>query len=147
MICFQSPLYYVININRLPQGYVIIGGMNFNNPVQIQTNLTDVRRTLRGGSDPMAQLNQQYVAAQVSLAAVGSGILSGALNSPLVCYSINFDTATLNNGFVLSKVTMLRDLLAQARLAIIENRTDDMVKLAEVLHLLNGDSPSSHCQQ
>lgn len=146
VICFQSPLYYVININRLPQGYVIIGGTNYNNPVPIQTNLTDVRRALRGGVDPMAQLNQHYVAAQVSLAAVGSGILSGAMGSPLVCYGINFDTATLNNGFVLSKITLLRDLLAQARLAIIENRTDDMVKLAEVLHLLNGDSPSSKCQ-
>lgn len=147
VICFQSSLYYVININRLPQGYVIIGGTNYNNPVPIQTNLTDVRRALRGGVDPMAQLNQQYVAAQVSLAAVGSGILSGAMSSPLICYGINFDTATLGNGFVLSKITLLRDLLAQARLAIIENRTDDMGKLSDVLHLLNGDSPSSKCQQ
>jgi len=145
-VCFQSPLYYVININRLPSGYVIIGGVNFNNPVLIQSNLTDVRRALRGGASPMAQLNQQYVAAQVSLAAVGSGVLSGAMNSSLRCYNIAFDAVTLDNGFSLNRSTLLRDLLAQARLAIAENRSDDMVKLADILHLLNGDDPFNHCQ-
>ena len=84
----------------------------------------------------MAQLNQQYVAAQISLAAVGSGILSGAMNSSLRCYGISFDSMTLDNGFALNRSTLLKDLLAQARLAIIENRSDDMLKLAEVLHLL-----------
>ncbi|MEO6727080.1 MAG: hypothetical protein ABIP14_17465, partial [Blastocatellia bacterium] len=143
-VCLQSPLYYVNNINRLPSGYVIIGGVNFNNPVQIQSSLVDVRRALRGGTGPMQQLNQQYVALQLSLAANNS-VISGAINSPIRCYGINFDPVLLDNGFLLTRTTLLRDLLAQARLAIIENRTDDMTRLAEVLLLLNGNDPTNHC--
>ncbi len=143
-VCLQSAQYYVINISRLPSGYVIIGGTNFNNPVQIQSSLTDVRRALRGGTGPMQQLNQQYVALQLSLAANGS-VLSGAVNSPIRCYGINFDPVLLDNGFLLTRTTLIRDLLAQARLAIIENRSDDMARLATVMLLLNGTDPTNHC--
>lgn len=145
-ICMQSASYYAINFGRLPQGYVIIGGVNFNNPVSIQANLTDVRRVLRGGADPMQQINQQYVATQISLAALGTGVLSGAVNSSLRCYNINFDPVTLSNGAVISRMTIIRDLLAQSRLAIVENRTDDMVKIAGVLALLNGNDPTDRCR-
>jgi hypothetical protein len=143
-VCLQSPQYYVNNITRLPSGYVIIGGVNFNNPLQIQSSLTDVRRVLRGGSGPMQQLNQQYVALQISLVA-NSSVLSGAMNSPIRCYGINFDPALLDNGFLLTRTTLLRDLLAQARLAIIENRSDDMIKLAAVMALMNGTDPTNRC--
>nr|MDQ3014140.1 hypothetical protein [Acidobacteriota bacterium] len=135
-VCLQSPLYYVININRLPSGNVIIGGVNFNNPVQIQSSLVDVRRALRGGTGPMQQLNQQYVALQLSLAAI---------NSPIRCYGINFDPVLLDNGFLLTRTTLLSDLLAQARLAIIENRSDDMTRIAEVMLLMNGSDPTNRC--
>lgn len=144
--CFQSSTYYTININRLPDGYVIIGGVNFNNPVSIHTNLTDVRRALRGGSSPMAILNQQYVAAQISLAVVNSGSLSGILNSPIRCYNLMMDIVQLDNGFTITRTTMLRDLLAQARLSLVENRTEDMLRIANILVLLNGVEPTNRCQ-
>ena len=144
--CFQSATYYTININRLPSGYVIIGGVNFGNPIAIQTNLLDVRRALRGGVDPMAVLNQQYVAAQISLAAVNTSSLPGVLNSPIRCYSLMIDMVQLDNGATLTRATLLRDLLVQARLSIVENRTDDMLRIANVLAVLNGIEPSNRCQ-
>ncbi|MFN0108882.1 MAG: beta strand repeat-containing protein [Blastocatellia bacterium] len=143
--CMQSSSYYVININRLPVGDVIIGGVNFNNPVSIQNNLIDVRRSLRGGTGPMQLLNQQYVATQISLAAVNGGSVSGVLNSPLACYGLTFDPVQLSNGVVLTRTTMLRDILNQARLSIVDNRTDDMLKIAAVLALLNGNDPNNRC--
>jgi len=144
-VCLQSAQYYVGNINRLPSGYVIIGGVNFNNPVQIQSNLTDVRRALRGGTGPMQQLNQQYVAMQLSFASLGSNLFSGVVSSPIRCYGINFDPVQLDNGFLLTRTTLIRDLLAQARQAIIENRSDDMVRIAEIMLLMNGADPTNRC--
>lgn len=145
--CLQSANYYVININRLPQGYVIIPGVNFNNPVQIQSNLTDVRRVLRGGNDPMQLLGKEYLAIQISLAAVNSSFLSGVVNSSIRCYGVNFAPVQLDNGITLTRITVLRDLMAQARLAILENRTDDMVRIAGILALLNGNDPNNHCNK
>ncbi|MFN0109326.1 MAG: hypothetical protein ACKVZH_10780 [Blastocatellia bacterium] len=144
--CMQSSSYYVININRLPNGDVIIGGVNFNNSVSIQNNLIDVRRALRGGSSAMATLNQQYVATQISLAAVNASSNSGVMNSPLLCYGVTFDPVQLDNGMTLTRTTMLRDILNQARLSLIENRQNDMVTIAAVLALVNGNDPNNRCQ-
>ncbi|MGE0882993.1 MAG: pre-peptidase C-terminal domain-containing protein [Blastocatellales bacterium] len=145
--CLQSANYYVININRLPQGYVIIPGVNFNNPVQIQSNLTDVRRVLRGGNDPMQLLGKEYLAIQISLAAVNSSFLSGVVNSSIRCYGVSFAPVQLDNGITLTRITVLRDVMAQARLAILENRTDDMVRIAGILALLNGNDPNNRCNK
>lgn len=144
--CMQSATYYVININRLPNGSVIIGGVNFNNPVSIQSNLIDVRRALRGGSSPMAMLNQQYVATQISLAAVNGGSSPGVMNSPLLCYGITFDPVRLDNGVTLGRTTLLKDILNEARLSLIENRQNDMARIAAILVLMNGTDPNNHCQ-
>lgn len=145
--CMQSAAYYVININRLPNGSIIIGGVNFNNPVSIQSNLIDVRRALRGGTSPLTILNQQYVATQLSLAAVNAGSNPGVMNSPVACYGITFEPVQLDNGVVLTRTTLLKDLLNQARLAIVDNRQDDMSRIAAILLLINGTDPNYHCQQ
>jgi hypothetical protein len=142
-VCLQSAQYYVNNINRLPQGSIIIGGVNFNNPINIQSNLTDVRRALRGGSAPSQMLNQQYVALQLSI--INGNGSPGVLNSPIRCYGLNFDPIQLSNGFVLTKNTLLSDLLNQARLAFVENRTDDMIPIAQVMLMMNGTDPTNHC--
>lgn len=144
--CMQSAAFYVININRLPAGDVIIGGVNFNNPVSIQNNLIDVRRALRGGTSPLAMLNQQYVATQISLAAVNAGSNPGVMNSPLACYGVTLDPVRLDNGVVLTRTSSLKDLLNQARLSIVDNRTDDMARISAVLLLINGNDPNNHCQ-
>jgi len=145
--CMQSAAYYVININRLPSGDIIIGGVNFNNPVSIQNNLIDVRRALRGGTSPTAILNQQYVATQISLAAVNAGSNPGVMNSPIACYGVIFEPVQLGNGAVLTRTTSLKDILNQARLSLIDNRPDDMNKVAAILLLINGNDPNYHCQQ
>jgi hypothetical protein len=148
VICLQSAQYYqLVADSRLPRGYLYIGGVNFNNQVSIQTKNSHVRRALPGGSSALQQLNRQYVALQLSLLAM-SGPFPPAtvLQSSLRCYGVNFDAVTLGNGVKLSRNTTLAELLAETRSAIIGNRSDDMEKLAAVLALLNGDSPSSRCQ-
>jgi hypothetical protein len=146
-ICLRSAAYYSLNINGLPRGSVIIGGVNFNRPVLVQDNTFAVQIALAGGSSPLEQLNRQYVATQLSVLA--SGVLptsQGLLNSRLRCYGVNFPPVLLSNGITLSRNTLFGDLLEQARLAIVENRVDDMVKVSTVLGLLNGDDPSGICR-
>jgi hypothetical protein len=146
-ICLRSAAYYSLNTDRLPRGSVLIGGVNFNRPVLVQNNTFAVQAALAGGQSPLEQLNQQYVATQLSVLA--SGVLptsQGLLNSRLRCYGVNFTPVPLGNGVTLSRNTFFGDILEQARLAIVENRADDMVKLAIIIRLLNGDDPSGICR-
>jgi hypothetical protein len=150
IICLQSPQFFLLNNTKLPRGYIHIGGVNFNNPVLVQSYVLEIRRALQGGASPLQTLNQQYVAAQLSLLVSGgpfgaSG--SGAVqNTSLRCYGLNFAPMQLSNGFTVSRNTTFGELLSQSRSAITTNRTDDMTKLAMVLALLNGDDPSNRCQ-
>ncbi len=150
VICLQSPQFFLINSSKLPRGYIHIGGVNFNNPVLVQSYVLDVRRALQGGTSALQMLNQQYVTAQLSLlvsagpfGASGSGAVQ---NSSLRCYGLNFTPVQLSNGFTISRSTTFGELLSQSRSAITTNRTDDMTKLAMILALLNGDDPSNRCQ-
>lgn len=146
VICFQSPQYYLGNMSRLPSGSIIIGGVNFNQPVSIQANLADVKRALQGGRAALAQLNAEFVAAQLSLIAA-----SGPFGSPTVmagvlrCYGLSFGQITLSNGFKLTVNTTLGELMAQAQLAINENRDADMLELARLLDLINGNEATTRC--
>jgi hypothetical protein len=93
-------------------------------------------------------LNQEFVAAQLSLnAAGGSGspVTYNVLWSMLSCYQINFATVTLSNGATLAPASMLADLFTQAQLAIQENRTADMSAIAAIFDLLNGNDPQGRC--
>lgn len=146
-ICLQSALYYqLVADSRLPRGFLYIGGVNFNNQVSIQTNISDVRRSLAGGPAALQQLNKQYVALQLSLLSV-SGPFPPAtvMQSSLRCYGLRFDAMTLGNGAIINRNTTISELLNETRASIIDNRTEDMAKLAVVLGLLNGDGPSSRC--
>ncbi|MDX2034450.1 MAG: pre-peptidase C-terminal domain-containing protein [Blastocatellia bacterium] len=147
VICLQSPQYYSLqNANRLPRGFIFIGGVNFNNPVSVQTNVDDVRRALLGGSSSLQQLNQAYDAFQLSVTAASGTFPSGAIMASSVrCYGLRFSPIALSNGFTLTRNTTLSDLLVQTRQAILENRSDDMVKITSVLAMLNGNDPSSCC--
>ena len=80
VICLQSPQFYSLqNANRLPRGFIFIGGVNFNNPVSVQNNVDDVRRALQGGTSSLQQLNQGYVALQLSITAAGGAFPSAAI--------------------------------------------------------------------
>ncbi|MDX2043800.1 MAG: Ig-like domain-containing protein [Acidobacteriota bacterium] len=145
-ICFRSSQYYLLNPVSLPPGSgVQIGGVNSNAPTR---NQTAIRFALQGGPNPLQQLNQQFVAAQLSLIRAGghsSPAAFTALKSPLSCYKLNFAAVTLSNAFVLSPNSTLEDLFAQARFAISDRRTADMLAIADIFRLLNGNDPLGRC--
>lgn len=143
--CFQSAQYYLLNSNRVPNGSIFIGGVNFNNPVIIQNNLASVRRALEGGTGPLQLLNQQYVATQLTIVAAGGSSL-GILNSMLRCYGLKFNPVTLSNGVTLTRSSTINDLLSQTRIAISGNKLADMDLLTQILSLLNGNNPANRCQ-
>ncbi|MEP7341536.1 MAG: SdrD B-like domain-containing protein [Acidobacteriota bacterium] len=152
-ICFRSPNYYLLNLNRLPGGTVLIGGVNNNQPVSTK-NTEAIMLALRGrpiSTLPLTapqHLNQEFVAAQLSLnAAGGSGspVTYNVLWSMLSCYQINFAGVTLSNGVTLAPGSVLADLFTQAQLAIQENRTADMSAIAAIFDMLNGNDPQGRC--
>ncbi|MGH9766817.1 MAG: HYR domain-containing protein [Blastocatellia bacterium] len=152
-ICFRSPQYYLLNLNSLPPGTVLIGGVNSNAEVNT-TDLDNIKLALQGNAlglgtlTPLQQLNQEFVAAQLSLEAAGgdgSPPAIDALWSPLHAYGLNLGPIPLSNGFTFTRDSMLKDLFMQARSAIFENRTADMVLIANLLDLLNGNSPLNAC--
>ena len=105
------------------------------------------RSALQGGTSNLQLLNQGYVAFQLSIAA-GSGTFpsSSILASSIRCYGVNFTPVRLANGFTLTRNTSLSDLLVQTREVVLENRTDDMAKLATIFGLLNGTDPNNRCR-
>ena len=162
-ICFRSPLYYWLNLERIGakigngDASVVIGGFNYNQPISLATNLEMVRHVLQGGafpsfppSTPLARLNQEFLAAQLSLSLAGNGgspKVTGALNGQLHCYNglQSFRPVILTNGATFTHLSTLGDLFEEALLAIRENRTADMNGLAGLLNSLNGNDPSGNC--
>jgi hypothetical protein len=139
-ICFHNSTYFLLRLDYLPGGSIIVGGSNLNNPVSILRSKDLIRTALQGGSGPLQQLNQQYVATQLSLASAGgtaSPVVFNTFWSPLKCSGLHFDPITLSNGVVLSPDTLLDTLNTQAQLAIRQNRTADMAAIAQILALLN----------
>jgi len=101
-----------------------------------------------GTLTPLQQLNQEFVAAQLSLELAGSDLSVQAVDvlwSPLHAYGLNLGPIPLSNGFTFTRDSMLKDLFMQARSAIFENRNADMVLIANLLDLLNGNSPLGAC--
>ncbi|MGE0885993.1 MAG: SdrD B-like domain-containing protein [Blastocatellales bacterium] len=152
-ICFRSPQYYLLNLHRLPGGTVLIGGVNGNLPVS--TNNTSaialaLRNRVVGAPTPLQRLNEEFVAAQLSIngaGGAGSPVMYNVFWSMLSCYQIDFTPVMLSNGVTLSPASMLNDLFEQAQMAIRENRTADMNALASIFDLLNGNDPLGRCGQ
>lgn len=148
-ICFRSPRYFLLNANRLPHGTVLIGGVNYNRPVST-SNARAMTMALRGGSTPLQKINEEFVAAQLNgLLAGGSGSVRYfyAMEGKLSCYNLQFDPITLDNGFVLSPESKLKDLFEQARFSITQSRSNDQMRLAAILDLLNGNNPLGACNR
>jgi hypothetical protein len=145
-ICFRSPQHYLLNLSSLPPGAaVMIGGVNFNVPTQ---SLAAIKLALQGGTTPLQRLNRQFVAAQLSLIRAG-GLLSppvfNALWSNLNCYDFNFAPMALSNGSAITPNSPLNILFEQSRFAIRDNRTADMLVLADLFSALNGNDPLGRC--
>lgn len=146
-ICYRSPQYFRLNINRLPHGTVIIGGVNFNRPVST-TDQRAMNMALRGGFTPLQQLNQEFVAAQLNVLLAGgdgSPKVFYAMEGQLSCYGLTFEDVTLSNGFVISPTSKLKDLYQQARFCIYDGRAADQIALAAIFDKLNGNNPLSVC--
>jgi hypothetical protein len=128
----------------LPNGTVLIGGVNFNVPVSIQARQGDVLFALQGGFgvlSPLQQLNRGFVAAQLTWQR--QGFLAGAelLRSQLNCLSVGSLPVTLSNGATLTSQSTLGDLFEQAKQSIINQQTADMLVLAGLFNGLNqGDA-------
>jgi len=139
-ICFRSSTYFLLRLDFLPSGSILIGGVNLNNPVSVLRNKDQIRLALQGGAGPLQKLNQQFVATQLSLANAGgtaSPVVFNTFWSRLSCSGIDFQPVTLSNGVTLSPDSLLDTLVTQATLAIKQNRTVDMVAIANILALLN----------
>lgn len=146
-ICYRSPLYFRLNIDRLPHGTVIIGGMNFNRPIST-TDKRSMTIALRGGYTPLQKLNQEFVAAQLNLlnaGGQGSPRTFYALEGRLKCYGMDFEPITMSDGFTLTPDTKIKDLYEHCRKCIELNLVQDMPGLVRVLDLLNGNNPLNAC--
>jgi hypothetical protein len=148
-ICYRSPQYFKLNIDSLPRGTVIIGGVNYNRPIST-TDKRKIELALRGGFTPLQQLNQEFVAAQLNLLNAGgdgSPRVFYVLEGPLTCYNLNFDPITLSNGFVLSPDSLLKDVYREARQSIFSNNVQDQIAMTKILDLLNGNNPQNICHR
>jgi hypothetical protein len=146
-ICFRSPQYFLLNLDRLPNGVVLIGGMNYNRPIST-TNIPAMALALRGGFSALQKLNQEFVAAQLNLLNAGgdgSPKVFHAMEGKLSCYGLAFDPITLSNGFEITPDTKLKDLYQQTRFCIYDNKVEDMPALTKIFDLLNGNNPLAFC--
>lgn len=152
-ICFRSPQYWLLHLNQLPKGTVLIAGVNGNQPVST-ANSNVISLALKGNAlgfgtlTPQQQFNQEFVAAQLNfLAAGGSGsaVTYNAMWTNLSCYGITFSPVTLSNGVTLTENSMVKELWMQATLAAHNNNQADFVSLAAIFDLLNGNSTSASC--
>jgi len=118
----------------------LIGGINANNPVNIQQNKDRIRQALLGGNTPLDRMNQQFVATQLSFAIYGGTISPAGFAtfwSPLHCSGLNFQPVTLSNGTIIGPDTLVTTLFEEATSAIKQSRTEDMILLTPILALLN----------
>ena len=154
-LCFRSPQYYLLNLNRLPGGTVLISGVNGNRPISTD-NKELIELALRGNVTgvgtltPQQRFNQEFLATQLSVNAAGgpgSPRIIGAFNSELGCNGFTFTSVTLSNGTTISPATTLGDLFQQAYAVIRDNRTADMGPLAAMLDQLNGNSLMGLCSR
>lgn len=146
-ICYRSPQYFLLNLNRLPKGTVLVGGMNFNRPIST-TDQRAMAMALRGGFTLLQKLNQEFVAAQLNVLNAGgdgSPKVFYAMEGKLSCYGLEFDPITLSNGFEITPDTKLKDLYQQARFCIYDNKVEDMPALTKIFDLLNGNHPLAFC--
>ena len=152
-ICFRSPQWWVKQPDApIPGGSVLIGGVNFNNPVNARSAWVQIKMALQGGSSPLQKLNQQFVAAQLNLLQAGGSMSAPVMNalwSNIGCYGgplKDFAPVTLSDGTVISPNSMLKMLFLAAEAAIRRNGTaDDYLKLATLFGLLNGTNPYGAC--
>ncbi|MCI0338450.1 MAG: HYR domain-containing protein [Acidobacteria bacterium] len=151
--CLRPPKHHLLNLKRLPDGLVMVGGLNGKTLISARENIDIIAAVLRGSPTrfgkvtPMQRFNRQFVALQLSLNAEGAAAQHNFYWSMLNCFRDHFSHVILSNNFEITPMTMLGDLLAQAKSAVVENHTADLTALAGVLELLNGNDQPDHCKK
>jgi hypothetical protein len=151
-VCFRSAQFWLLNLDRLPDGAVQIAGANSNQFISTR-DVSAIRLALQGnpfgfGLSPQQRFNQQYVAAQLNFLLAGGGGSPTFYNAQwanLSCYGIRFADVTLSNGVTLSINSMVKELFMFANQAASGNRAQDYAPLANVFSLLNGNDPLGSC--
>jgi hypothetical protein len=147
-VCFHAPEFFLQHPNQLPNGSVLIGGVNFNLPVDVRGRTQDVLAALRGNAfgspSPLQYLNRESVAAQLSWLQSGPPSSTNVLSGQLSCFDLTGLPVTLSNGASLSGASTLGNLFEQTRLAIINQRQADMVTLAGLFAELNRGNAFCH---
>ncbi|MEP7342343.1 MAG: hypothetical protein ABI977_31745 [Acidobacteriota bacterium] len=143
-LCFKTPQYYSANYNRLNFNGrdIFISGVNLNHPVDSAAAPLQILFALRTkGTSPLQLFNQNYVAAQLSMALVPLQTVYGAFKSDLGCYNLNFDPIKLSNGVTLSPEMTLGEFFTQCDLAGLApystERDVDMTAIVSILTRLN----------
>ncbi|MBI1761347.1 MAG: HYR domain-containing protein [Acidobacteria bacterium] len=151
-LCYRAPQWWLLNLDRMPGGNVLIAGVNGNQSVNTSQRRT-IELALRGNPfgfalTPRQALNQEYVAAQLNVMSAGgngSAVVANSMWTNLSCYGIDIPTTTLSNGAVITSGSMVKELYMQITLAIQERREVDFLPLARLLDLLNGNDPRGFC--
>jgi hypothetical protein len=145
-LCYRSPDWWLLNLDRLPGGTVFIYGQNGGGGVSTN-NWRAIQQALQGnpfgfGLSLMQRFNQEYVAAQLNILSYGgpgAPTVANTMWANLSCYQIRFDPITLSNGAVLTRDSMVKELYMHITQAVQARREADLVKLTVVLDLLNGN--------
>jgi uncharacterized repeat protein (TIGR01451 family) len=146
-LCFRSAAYFALNPNAIPNGAVLIGGVNGNS--KVSTSHPSVRQALRGQFGPFIR---EHVAAQLNLlnaSGLGAANVLTALASTLSCYGLEFQEVALT-GAALSPNSKLFDLFQVAEAVAkrdASGQTRDACILTKVFGQLNGNGLSGMCNR
>ncbi len=151
-LCYRSAKYWLLNDRDIPNGTVVIYGVNNNAPVSTSRR-SSILQALMGNPfggplTPREVFNREYVAAQLNIlnqGGPGSPVWVNTMWANLSCYGITFDPITLGSGAVLTRDSMVKELYMHITSAVQSRNDADLAKLTTVLKLLNGDSPLNIC--
>jgi hypothetical protein len=150
-LCYRSAGYWLLNLDKLPNGTVVIYGLNNNAP--ISTNkFRSIQAALQGNAfgaplNARQRFNREYVAAQLNIlhyGGPGAPTVFNTMWANLSCYGIDFAPITLASG-VLTRDSMVKELYMHITAAIQSRNDADLAKLTTVLELLNGNNLLGFC--
>lgn len=144
-ICWSSAGYWERNPGKWPGGLIYVGGVNGNSPIPVIGNVTTINDALHGGSSPLQQLNQQYVAWQFNFGRAQSSANAAKESTPQNAYNLTFAAVTLSNGVTISPNSPLGLIESETRAALSNNRTVDYVPLANLMLMFNGTALRDAC--
>ncbi|NOT61523.1 MAG: HYR domain-containing protein, partial [Acidobacteria bacterium] len=150
-LCYRSPGWWALNLDRVPAGTVVIYGLNSNAGIGTY-NESAIYSALQGnpfgvGLTPRQRFNRAYVAAQLNIlhyGGPGAPTVYNTMWANLSCYDIAFPPITLATG-VLTRDSMVKELYMHITLAIQARNDADLAKLTTVLELLNGNNLLGLC--